>query len=408
MGQLRVELWLRGAFCAAIPLTRADLTPFPELDSQIMRRIRKIMNTQPNGTKKYRFPLIVTIMILAGLLLSSCAGGTAVNGWPGLSVNQETAYLSYQGAVYAVNSASGSMAWRFPKDKPDATKPFFAAPAFGADGSIVVGDYAQILYGLNSSGVEQWQFPATNAHFVGSALVLQDMILAPASDGYLYALSLTGTQKWKFKTSHSLWAQPSSDGELIFEPGYDHFLYALKPADGSLAWKTDLDSPMVSAAVLGSDGTLYVTTMIGEVIALNSKDGSVKWRTQTEGSLWSSPVLGETALYVGNSSGTKTGKVLAISLADGNILWSQDAGSPIIGGGVLIPDMVVFATEGGSVTAWSQKDGIQGWTQSIGGKLYTTPVIAGDHLIVAVTQGDKLLQALSFNGQLAWQFVLPK
>jgi outer membrane protein assembly factor BamB len=273
---------------------------------------------------------------------------------------------------------------------------------------IVVGNYAQVLYGLNSNGDVKWQFKIENAHFVASPLIVEDFILAPASDGYLYALGVDGTQRWKYKTGSGLFAQPASDGNLVFQSGLDHIVYALRVSDGSLAWKTDLESSLMSAPVLDQNGALYVSTMAGNVVAVNSKNGRVQWTTPTEGSLWSSPVLGEGTLYVGNSDGKKAGKVLAISTADGRVTWKQDAGSPVVAGGVLIPDMVVFPTEGGSLTAWSLKDGKQEWTQTIGGKLYTTPAVSGDHLIVAVTQGDKLLQAVSFTGQIAWPFVLPK
>ncbi len=48
------------------------------------------------------------------------------------------------------------------------------------------------------------------------------------------------------------------------------------------------------------------------------------------------------------------------------------------------------------------------WRQTINGKLYTTPVVAGQTLTVAVLEGDKLAQAFQVNGQVAWPFVAPK
>jgi hypothetical protein len=71
-------------------------------------------------------------------------------------------------------------------------------------------------------------------------------------------------------------------------------------------------------------------------------------------------------------------------------------------------DSVIFTTEGGLVIAWPFSGEKELWRQTINGKLYTTPAVAGQMLVVAVTQGDKLLQAFNLNGQLAWPFVAPK
>jgi outer membrane protein assembly factor BamB len=370
------------------------------------------MKNQTIGIKKYRIPLYISLVILFSLVLSSCAGGALVNSWPGVSVNQKVIYLSYQGYVYAVDSGTGSMVWKYPKEKGDPSKPFYAAPAFDANGRVFVGNYGHVLSALKNTGEIDWQFTVTNANFVGSPLVLDNLILAPASDYYLYAIDTNGTQRWKFKANNMVWAQPASDGKLVYQPSLDHILYALRIEDGSLAWKTNLESSLVSSPILTEDGKIFISTMIGDVYSLNASDGSVIWKTSTQGRIWSSPVVYKDTLYVGNSNGTTKGNVLAISAADGKIVWNKDAGGPVIGGGALLPDSeaIAFPLETGSLTAWSLADGTAKWPAvAIGGKLYTTPVIAGDHLIVAVTEEKtKVLQAVTFNGQLAWPFALPK
>lgn len=367
------------------------------------------MKTIKNRIKNFRLPGIIALVILVGLLLSSCTGAAAINNWPGVSANQDVVYLSYQAYVYAVNADSGTMIWRFPKDKADPSKPFYAAPALGPDGLIVVGNYGNVLYGLNTNGDIQWQFTAENAHFIASPLILENVILAPASNNTLYALSLDGTQLWSYKTGNMLWAQPASDGELVFQPGMDHILYALRLSDGTLAWKKDLRSSLVSTPLVGEDGSLFISTMTGEVISLNPADGSEKWTFTASGSSWSAPVLSDGTLFIGTSANKTQGKILAISAVDGSKVWEVDAGAPVIGGGVAMQDLVIFPTEGGNLISWSKADGKQEWTQPIGGKLYSTPVVTGDKLVVAVTQGeDKILQAVNSNGQISWPFALPK
>lgn len=367
------------------------------------------MKTLTFGMKNSRFTKTTALLILISIFLASCTGGSLVNNWPGISANQDIVYLSYQGAVHAVNAGSGTLVWSFPKEKPDASKPFYAAPGIGPDGLIAVGNYGQVLYALRPDGNAQWEFTVANANFAASPLVLEDVILAPASDGFLYAVTMAGTQKWKFGTQNMLWAQPASDGELVYLSGMDHFLYALRLSDGSLEWKKDLESSLVSSPVRDDNGALFISTLNGVVMSLNAGDGSENWRFSTQGTLWSSPVLHDDVLFVGSSEGKTTGKIFAISASGGGELWQKDAGSPVIGGGALLTDKIVFPTEGGKLTAWSISDGSQKWTQEIGGKLYSAPVVAAENLVVAITQGeDKILQAVSFDGQTVWTFVLPK
>ncbi len=360
--------------------------------------------------KTNRFPFILILIIMGSFLLSACTGSTLLRSWPGMTASKDTIYLSSGGYFYAVNAGNGSMTWRFP-EKPDNSKPFYAAPAV-TDTLIVAGSYGHMLYGVGTDGKQKWAFDSQNGNFVASPLVVKDTILAPSSDDHLYALSLDGKQQWSFKTGNALWATPASDGQVVYLPALDHILYALRLSDGSVVWKKDLGSALLSAPLLTQDGMLYVSTMDGEVVAIKAADGSAAWTANTGGRLWSTPILYKDTLYVGNASN----KVVAISVKDGKINWTKDAGGAILAGGAFIPDAtnpngVVFPTESGKVIAYSLTGESELWTQNISGKLYTTPAVAGQTLAVAVDEGanSMLIQAYSTNdGKPSWNFVTPK
>jgi len=348
-----------------------------------------------------RFPILITLLILGSLLLSACSGAPMVNSWPGLSVDGSTVYLAFQGSLYAINAETGVMTWKFP-EKPEPSKPFYAAPAVTED-LVIAGNFGHMLYAINKDGTQGWAFDSTNGNFAGSPLVVGETILAPSTNNMLYALSLGGNVLWTFETENALWTTPVSDGKAVYLPALDHNLYALNLSDGSLIWKKDLGSALLSSPVYSDDGIIYLTNMGGEVIALNSSDGSIKWQTKTDGRVWGPPLLHDGVLFTGNIDG----KVSAVSAADGSIVWQQDAGSPIIGGAALLTDGVAFPTEGGSLIAYGFK-GEKLWNQSVSGKLYTTPVVSGDTLVVALTEGDNLASAFKFTGQQAWTFTAPK
>lgn len=351
--------------------------------------------------KKHRLPFLISLLILGSLLLSACGGGALVNTWPGLAENQNVIYLSYQGALYAISAANGSKVWNFPNE-PSPGTPFYAAPTF-SDGIIIVGNYGRTLYALDTNGQQKWSFEIPRGNFVATPLVEGSTVLAPASNDTLYALDLNGNELWSFKSQNMLWAQPASNGELVFLPALDHNLYALNIADGSKVWTVDMGSALLSHPVQDEDGTVYVATLEGMLYAVNPDGGEVVWNVNTQGRLWSAPALHEGTLFLGNSNG----KVLAISTEDGSTVWQVEAGSPVIGGGAVLPDGVAFATENGQVIAINF-DGEQMWKQTVNGKLYTTPVVAGDKLVVAVMEGENQLQAFNLDGQPAWPFTLPR
>jgi outer membrane protein assembly factor BamB len=363
--------------------------------------------------KTLRFPLL--LVILLAVVLSGCTGAV-VNSWPGVTAQQDTIYLSHQGSIYAINAANGQLSCKFP-ESPDPSKPFYAAPAVGED-TIVAGNYGHLLYGLgttceNEKRVfsQKWVFDTGSqdpdkriGNFSGSPIIVDDTVLAPSTNNRLYALSLAdGSLKWFYETANTLWAAPVSDGTVVYLPGLDHNLYALNVSDGSLLWKKDLGSALTSAPLMDGE-LLYSSTLEGKLVALNAQDGSIAWESETGGRMWSTPLLHEDVLYVGNANE----KVLAIDKADGSIVWQKEAGSPVIGGGVIINEAVAFPTEDGMLVGWSLDGNQQTLNQTIGGKLYTTPVIAGDKAVVALMDGEKLLQALTLDGGLNWTFVQPK
>lgn len=75
--------------------------------------------------------------------------------------------------------------------------------------------------------------------------------------------------------------------------GHCDGLYAIKPADGTLAgngWPF-ATAEIVSSPAVGAEGTVYVGSMDGYLYAINP-DGSQKWAFQTAGQLNSSPAIG--------------------------------------------------------------------------------------------------------------------
>jgi outer membrane protein assembly factor BamB len=353
--------------------------------------------------KSFSIKMFLLVMI-GGILLSGCAGGPISNSWPGATAGKDLVYLSDQGFVFGIKASDGSMAWRYPADKANATS-FYAAPALN-ETQLVVGDYGTSLYSFDAlTGNGKVIFSQSKGRFVASPLIVDKTILAPSADGNLYALDANGTSIWSkpFKTQQSVWAQPVSNGKLVFQVSMDHKLYAINLADGSQVWSLDLGGAAISGPALDANGVLYIGTLASEVLAVNSDSGHVIWRRPSPGTIWGTPVVIGTNLYFGDFSG----KATALLAKDGSPVWTIDLTGPAIAPPVQFKDFLVYAMETGDVQAVTI-DGKKSWTHKINGKLYSTPVVMGDRLMVPVTQGDRLLVALDTNGNEVWSFVMPK
>lgn len=358
--------------------------------------------------QKRKISQIVLVAILAALL-AGCTGGTALaTGWPGSLAVEKTIYTASGSHVYAVNSETGAELWRFPL-KPEGTTIFSAAPIL-VGGQLIAGAYDFKLHSLNpNTGGEIWVNSDAAGHWIGSPLAVGDLILAPNADHNLYALNSNGIVQWKFTAKNGLWSQPVTDGKNVFVASLDKILYALDPKSGKVVWSIELGGSVLFGLTMGDDGVLYIATINNEILAISPDTGKIIWRVKTDGTVWEPVIVKDGSLYAGDQSG----KVYALSTKDGSKIWDLDAGAPVIGGMVLTDKGLYFGT--GAINSSDAGDamlvtttGQKVWTQPVGGKLYSRPVVSGNLVVFGVFEGDKTLAALDENGKISWSFIPSK
>ena len=350
--------------------------------------------------KKNRRITVLSLLILV-VLLAGCTGTMTGTNWPAVGASSDVAYLSNANSVYAVQLNNGSQLWKYPQES--AKSMFYAPAAVSADGQVIVGDYTNTLYSINpKNGTTNWLFTQAAGRYVGSVLITSDAIYAPNADYSVYALDLEGGLKWKFTTGQAVWAQPASDGAVVYVNSLDHFTYALKATDGALIWKTDLQGPTISSPVLG-DGVVYTGMMDNGLIAMKSDSGKILWETPTEEGVYGTPVLKDGKLYLADLSGN----IYCMDAVSGEIDWTINTGSVIAASPALFDNGIVFTSEDSVVMAYDFNGGVL-WTRTITGQLNSAPVVSGDLILVTSYQGDTLLTAFEFDGSQKWPFNPPK
>lgn len=352
-----------------------------------------------------RLSLIIFGLLLIALASSACASGNSVvaSGWAGIATDEDTAYLSYNTQVYAIDLASGNLRWRYPSE-PDAKITFYAPPALTQDGQLIVGGYDNILYSLDPlNGQINWTFEGAEGRFVGGPLVTRYGIFAPSTDNKVYAIAFDGQPlRDPFSTEAEIWASPGSDTECncLYVASMDHRVYAIDARTGALRWVTeDLGGAIVGTPALSSDRQLYIGTFAKEMLALNAEDGVALWRFPTQDWVWGGPALGDDALYFGDLSGA----FFAVDRQSGVQIWQIQGGSSIVGAPLVTEDAIYLTAENGLLISLTP-EGVNRWQTEFEGNTYAGPVAAGDLILVSTSKPEALLVAFDTEGVQKWIF----
>jgi outer membrane protein assembly factor BamB len=260
-----------------------------------------------------------------------------------------------------------------------------------------------------------WTAPLPTSGASSPALVASGVeAWVGADDGNVYYLS----------NGHPLFAQPTggpvessaairADGAAIIAGG-DGVLYALTPAPpgaGSDAGDADASyprprvvfaltlGPMASSPAVAADGTIYVATLDGKLVAVTSDGKGTRWAAPTHDANGSSPAIGQDGtIYVGSSD-----HHLYAVHPDGSQAWAADLGaevhaSPAVGG-----DGTIYLGTLDGVLHAVAPDGTPRFGYATGGAITETPAVYAG--AVYVGSADKKLHAVStVDGKGLWTY----
>ena len=246
------------------------------------------------------------------------------------------------GFVYAVNSDTGELKWKFR-----------------------TGDVVHSTPALDSSRL-----------FIGSF------------DGNVYALNISdGSLIWKFKTVGQMYfpkgevqGSPSLSDDLIFIGARDYNFYAIDKKKGYCHWNKVFKKGWVLTSMI-NDTALYIEGADERIIsAVNPQTGKEYWKRDMEFLMFGRPAFSGTFLY----TGTTIGKLHAMDKLTGNEVWTFSTD------GYLNNRMKYFKDDD------SYRDDIYSIIKSneqflevemeLGG-IFSTPVITNGYLVFTSTEG---------------------
>ncbi len=266
--------------------------------------------------------------------------------------------------------------------------------AAGHDGKVRALDAA--------NGKQRWQVD-TDLELSAGPGVGSGLVVVGTSDGDLVALdAANGKERWKTRVTGEILAPPLVEGEQVIVRSVEGRLRSLSASTGKEEWMVEDVVPRLSLrgtatpVAVGSD-IVVCGFDTGKIMAVTLAKGEILWQTQlttphgrTELQRLSDVdsaviVSGKDIYAVGYQ-----GRVAMLALDSGQIWWSRDMSS--YRGLAIDDDQVYVSTSDGDVVAMRRSDGVVAWQQKgLARRSLSAPAVDGDAVVV----GD-------YDGYLHW------
>lgn len=266
-----------------------------------------------------------------------------------------------------------------------------------------------------SAATVKWSLPLA-AGDSSPAIGADHVLWIGTADGDVLAVSQGGAIVGALRTGGAVRSSParSAQGVTVIG-GLDGKLYGVVrtepvdagasgdggdagPAPNRAAWTRTL-APITSSPVIAADGTIYVGTNDGKLLAVAGDGSATKWSTTTNDTTGSSPVIAaDGTIYVGSSD-----KKLYAIAPDGKVKWTFDTGGAISGSPAVGGDETVYVGSGDGKLYAITPDGKPRWTYPTGGPITGSPAVLGGTVYVG-SDDQKLHAVFTPTGAARWTY----
>jgi eukaryotic-like serine/threonine-protein kinase len=193
---------------------------------------------------------------------------------------------SGDGNVYALDSATGDLRWKFKTGDV-----VHASPAL-ADGVLFFGSWDSYFYAVDAAtGKEKWRFHGgedpqihNQVGFQSSPSVANGIVYTGCRDSHLYALdAATGKEKWRFFNDLS-WVNSAPavvDGKVFFATSDSSLYRVVDATSGKSVVRQQGKAWMFSSPAVAGD-VVFIGVLNGTLEARDAKTGDLLWDFQVD------------------------------------------------------------------------------------------------------------------------------
>lgn len=345
--------------------------------------------------------------VYGGYVLTAAVAGAINDGASGNQDARQGYAAGYSGIIYALDHATGEIAWRFQV----VEQGFWGNPDINGGGGV-------------------WYPPAVDTETGVTFWGTGNPAPFPGIVDFPNAASRPGPNLY----TNSLVALDHASGDMLwYNQAKPHDMFDLDFQSSPILTDITLDDGSDRAIVIGSG-------KLGEVIAFDRTTGELLWRTSvgmhqnddlTEIPLdqeitvypgvWGgvqtplayadgvvfAPVLNLPSVYTATAfdaeDGTEavlnttgrinvyegTSEIVAVDAATGEIVWVREFAEPLFSAALVVSDLVITSMYDGTTYALSRADGAIVWEYQAPGGLNAWPVAVGDTLLLPLGIGSE-------------------
>ncbi len=206
----------------------------------------------------------------------------------------------------------------------------------------------------------------------------------------LWALNRrTGAVLWYrqlgLKSSSKIAASPSYGDGKVFAATYDGIVYAVRPSNGRILWKSRLGGSVYSSPAVSGKRLFIGNKTTKALVCLSTRNGKVLWKKKLGNPVYSSPAVWNGKVYVGSGK-----RVFAVKAKNGAVVWKRSTTAKVLGSASVLRGVVYFSDFSGSTHGYNAKTGKTVWQFDDG---RYSPITASGGLIVLT--GTRTLYAFA-------------
>lgn len=270
--------------------------------------------------------------------------------------------------------------------------------ALTADNVISADRKGKLFSQARNSGLLQWEVD-THANLSAGPAVIQDRVLVGTREGRLLAYRTSnGEFCWEAALSGEVLATPAAYHETVYVKTQDGAITAVKLNDGQILWRHKLHIPFVvlrqaSSPVITQNHVL-VGFPNGRLVALHRQSGITDWERdiaipkgrsdiQRMNDISADPLVSNGTAFVVSYQG----RLVALAEQDGQSRWEQEMSS--YSGLEQSGQRLFVSDERGDIWSLDKSTGKTLWKQScLEGRRLSKPVAFGDSIIVGDNEGN--------------------
>jgi outer membrane protein assembly factor BamB len=293
---------------------------------------------------------------------------------------QKSVYIAdLDGKVFAFDLESGEKRWEFTSEIG-----FVTSPAVN-DGRIYLGDLDGVFYCIDEEGNKRWSH-ATDAEINGSANFYKHNVLVGSQDSHLYAFNMdSGEVDWKYESKDQIRCSATVAGNRAFVAGCDGYFHVVNLDDGTEIGNTDIKSP-TGATPAAQGNRVFFGTESGDFFAVDWKKINNEWtfaEPQSGNSIRSCAAVTEGHVVFG----ARNRNVYSLNPKTGEKNWVVRLKAKIDSSPVIVGERVFVASTDGRLYALSLSNGEMLWEKQFNGGIISSPVVAFGKLVIATDRG---------------------